>query len=378
MKLIKNLSSIAIGETASAAIGSIFWLYLASLLTVSNYGEIQFVISIVGFGVGISLLANSNTVIVYEVKKRGLRGILFLLTLIIGGIVSVILFILYSRLDLVFLTFGMICSEMAIGYFMGKKLFVRFSIFYISQKLLMVALAIGLYFLMGMEGIIYGIAISYIPLVVITFNSFRDSSFNFSLLKGNFGFVFNNYAEKLVVFSRRNLDKMIIVPVLGFEILGGFALAIQIFSVMLLFASISFKLLLFNAALGEDSKKFTIIILLVSTIISILGITIAPKVIPMFFPMFIDTVKIIPIVSLAVIPNTIILIFSSKFLGNEKSRFILIGTVIYAITYLSLIVFLGSAYGIYGLAISFLIGSTVYAIYLAIMYKTQKLNQKIS
>jgi O-antigen/teichoic acid export membrane protein len=365
---------MAIGETVSAAIGSIFWLYLASLLTVSNYGEIQFVIGIAGFGVGLSLLAHSNTIIVYEIKQRGLRGILFLLTFIMGGVVSVVLFILYSRLDVVFLTFGMICSEMAVGYFVGKKLFVRFSIFYISQKLLMVVLAISLYLLMGIDGIIYGITISYIPLAIVVFTSFKESSFNFSLLKENFGFVFNNYSEKLIVFSRRNLDKMIIMPILGFEILGEFALAIQIYSVMLLFASISFKLLLFNDTVGEDSKKFKIIILLVSTIISILGITIGPKIIPMFFPQFINTVEIIPIVSLAVIPNTIILIFSSKFLGNEKSRFILIGTIIYAIVYLSLIVFLGPIYGIHGLSMSFLIGSVIYSIYLAVMYKIQKLN----
>ena len=95
----------------------------------------------------------------------------------------------------------MICSEMAVGYFVGKKLFVRFSIFYISQKLLMVVLAISLYLLMGIDGIIYGITISYIPLAIVVFTSFKESSFNFSLLKENFGFVFNNYSEKLIVFS---------------------------------------------------------------------------------------------------------------------------------------------------------------------------------
>lgn len=374
MKLIKNFGPIATGDIISGIIGSIFWLYLASLLTVSNYGEIQFLISIAGFGVGVSLLAHSNTIIVYEVKQRGLRGILFLLTLIIGAIVSVIIFILYSRLDIVFLTFGMICGEMALGYLLGKKLFVRYSIFLISQKVLMISLAVGAYFLIGFEGIIYGIAISYIPVAIVVFNSFKDSSFDFRLLKENFGFVFNNYAEKFIVFSRKNFDKIIIMPILGFEVLGEFALAIQIFSIMILFASISFKFLLFNDAAGKNSKKFSVIVLLISTVISILGITIAPKVIPILFPQFISVIEIIPIVSLAVIPNTIVLILSSKFLGNEKSRFILVGTIIYAAIYLVLIVILGPSHGIFGLGMSFLISSVIYSIYLAIMYKIQKLN----
>ena len=377
MKFIKKFGSIATGETISGVIGSIFWLYLASVLTVSDYGELQFLIGIASFGVGLSLLAQTNTIIVYEVKQRGLRGILFLISFIIAGIVSVILFIIYSKFDIIFLMFGMICGEMAIGYLMGRKLFIKYSIFLISQKVLMVVLVIGLYFLMGIEGIIYGIAISYIPVAILVLSTFKNTSFNFSLLKNNFGFIFYNYSERLIVFSRRNLDKVIIMAILGFEILGEFALGFQIYSIMILFASISFKLLLLNDSEGKDSKKMSIVILSVSTIIALLGITIAPIIVPIIFPQFTSVIEIIPIMSLAVIPNAIMLIMSSKFIGNEKSKFILIGTIMYAISYLLLIIFLGSTYGIQGLAFTFLITSTGYSIYLIVTYKIQKLKQKI-
>jgi len=378
LKLIKKFGSIATGETISGVIGSIFWLYLASVLAVSDYGELQFLIGIASFGVGLSLLAQTNTIIVYEVKQRGLRGILFLMSFIMAGIVSVILFIIYSKLDIIFLMFGMICGEMAIGYLMGRKLFIKYSIFLISQKVLMIVLVIGLYFLMGIEGIIYGIAISYIPVAILVLSTFKNISFNFPLLKNNFGFIFYNYSERLIVFSRRNLDKVIIMPILGFEILGEFALGFQIYSIMILFASISFKLLLLNDSEGKDSKKMSIVILSISTIIALLGITIAPIIVPIIFPQFTSVIEIIPIMSLAVIPNAIMLIMSSKFIGNEKSKFILIGTIMYAISYLLLIIFLGSTYGIQGLAFTFLITSTGYSIYLIVTYKIQKLKQKIN
>jgi len=378
LKLIKKFGSIATGETISGVIGSIFWLYLASVLAVSDYGELQFLIGIASFGVGLSLLAQTNTIIVYEVKQRGLRGILFLMSFIMAGIVSVILFIIYSKLDIIFLMFGMICGEMAIGYLMGRKLFIKYSIFLISQKVLMIILVIGLYFLIGIEGIIYGIAISYIPVAILVLSTFKNTSFNFPLLKNNFGFIFYNYSERLIVFSRRNLDKVIIMPILGFEILGEFALGFQIYSIMILFASISFKLLLLNDSEGKDSKKMSIVILSISTIIALLGITIAPIIVPIIFPQFTSVIEIIPIMSLAVIPNAIMLIMSSKFIGNEKSKFILIGTIMYAISYLLLIIFLGSTYGIQGLAFTFLITSTGYSIYLIVTYKIQKLKQKIN
>ena len=50
----------------------------------------------------------------------------------------------------------------------------------------------------------------------------------------------------------------------------------------------------------------------------------------------------------------------------------------YAISYLLLIIILGSLYGIQGLAYTFLTCSTGYAIYLVITYKIQKLKQKIN
>ena len=60
---------VAISDTASGVIGSIFWLYLASFLAVSDYGELQFMIGIASLALGISLIANNNTIIVYEVKQ---------------------------------------------------------------------------------------------------------------------------------------------------------------------------------------------------------------------------------------------------------------------------------------------------------------------
>lgn len=376
MKLLKNFGTLVISDTTSGAIGSIFWLYLASFLTVSNYGEIQFLIGIAGLALGISLIANNNTIIVFEVKQRGLRGTLFLFSLIIATIVSVISFILFSRLDIILLTFGMICGEVLLGYFVGKKLFSKYGMFLILQKGLMVLFAVGLYFWIGLEGIIYGIGISYLPLIVMSSNFLKKSSFNFSVLKENFGFIFNNYAVRLLTISRRNLDKILIVPILGFEILGEFTLALQVYLLMNLFASMAYKFLLVNDSAGINSNKFKVIILLISIIISVSGITLGPEIVPILFPNFINSIEIIPILSLAVIPNTIILIFTSKFLGDEKSRFIVIGTLINTISYLSLVVLLGSEYGLQGISIGFLTSSIIFACYLVIMYKIQK--EKIS
>jgi len=38
LKLIKDVGSIGIADIIASGIGSVFWLYLASLLTAENYG----------------------------------------------------------------------------------------------------------------------------------------------------------------------------------------------------------------------------------------------------------------------------------------------------------------------------------------------------
>ena len=372
MKLLKNFTTLAISDTISGLIGSLFWLYLASFLTVSDYGEVHLIIGIAGLALGISLIASSNTIIVYEVKKKELRGILFLFSLIIAACVSVILFIMYSRFDIILLTFGMICGEVLLGYFVGKKLFSKYGLFLILQKGLMILFTLGLYFWVGVEGIIYGIGISYLPSLVISFIILKKSPINFLTFKENFGFIFNVYTNKLLDHVRKHLDKILIVPILGFEVLGEFALAFQIYMLMNIFTSISFKFLLVNDSARVNTNKFKVIILLISILISVSGIILGPEVIPLFFPQFINSIEVIQILSLAVIPNVIVLIISSKFLGNEKSRFIIIGTLVHTTTYLSLVVLLGLEFGLFGVSMGFLASSIIHACYLIIMYQIRK------
>ena len=374
MKLIKNFGPVATSDTISGIIGSVFWLYLATMLSTDNYGEIQFFISIAGLGAGLALFANNNTITVFEVKKRGLTGILFLISLLAGVIVCIVLFIIYSRFDIIILTFGLISGEMIIGYFLGKKLFSKYAVMWILQKVLMVILGIGFYFIVGIEGIIYGISISYSPFAVIILKSFRESTYDFSLLKKKYGFVINNYGTRLVVYARRNLDKIIIVPILGFEMLGVYALALQVYFIMMVFASMSSKFLVLSDAEGMNSNRLKIIVLFISIIFSLLGIFIAPEIIPVLFPNFSDAVEIIPIISLAVVPNTIVIIYSAKFLGNEKSKFVLIGSIISTLTYLVLLSIFSSVSALVGVSISFVIGSILNAVFLVIMSKKYQTN----
>jgi O-antigen/teichoic acid export membrane protein len=240
----------------------------------------------------------------------------------------------------------------------------------------MVSLAIGFYFIIGIEGIIYGIGFSYIPFVLITLSNFKGKKIELKLLRTHYGFIINNYALILVGNAKGNLDKLLIAPLIGFGILGNYSIAFQVYLVLMVFTNIVYKYSLTHDASGIFSKKIKIFTIIISIIFSIIGIVIVPQIIPIYFPNFIDSIQVIPILSLAVIPNTISLLYSSKFLGDEKGKVILIGMIFNTSLYLILISFLSQIYSIQGIGISYLISSIAYTIFLFMVTNNQHKKNK--
>ena len=194
----------------------------------------------------------------------------------------------------------------------------------------------------------------------------RESKVDISKLKNHRGFIVDNYIMSLANSFRQHLDKIIIAPLLGFSLLGNYSLALQIFGIMTVFESIMFKYTLTHDASGNRNfrlKKYT---LLLSIGISIIGIIILPMIIPSIFPQYDKVVDSIRIISIAVVTTTLVKIFISKFLGMEKSRYVLYGRIISLITMISSILILGPIYDIVGVSIGFVLSSALYALTLYI------------
>ena len=104
--------------------------------------------------------------------------------------------------------------------------------------MLLVVTGIILYHFIGIEAIIFAIVISYIPFIIIMRRGFKNSKIDFALFKKKKEFILNNYAIMLASGFRRDVDKLIIPPLLGFAILGNYALSLQIFSVLTIFSGI--------------------------------------------------------------------------------------------------------------------------------------------
>ena len=364
MKGIKEILSLSVGDYGGAIIASAFWFLLAFLISPEEYGEIHYFMGIAGLAFSISLLTTQETIVVYTAKDVRLAPTLFLISLIAGGIAAVVVAALFSRVDSSFLLLGFIVNDLAIGYIVGKKLFTKYPKYFLLQKSLTFVLGISFFYLFGVEGIIFAIALSYGHFLFIIAKVFRKSSIDFSLLKKHRGFIGNNYFMNISGAVRSHIDKIIIVPLIGFEILGNYALALQIYAVLMIFSNIIYRYALPHDASGTSTRKIKLIGLSYAVGVSILGFTILPLVVPLVFEKFSDVGPAIQIISLAVIPTTISLFYTSQILGREKSSVILASRIFGGVSIITTLVILAPLYGIIGAASAFVISALITCVFL--------------
>ena len=353
----RGLGMIGSADIIGAIITGIFWLSIATFLEVEEYGQIHYFLGIAGVAYVITLFGTQHTITVYSAKKVNVVSTLFFLSILAGVAAALIVFIIYNEMDVSLLLIAYTINDLSLGYLLGKKLFNNYSKYILTQRMLTFILGFGFYFIFGIEGIIFALALSYIHFLILIYKGLKDSPINFSALKAHSGFIINNYVISVVGGFRGNIDKIIIAPLLGFILLGNVALALQFYVILMVIPQVVFKYTLSHDASGIPTSRVKLWTFLFAIVTCIATIVLSPHLIPLFFEKFADVVIAIQILSIGVIAGTANLFYLSKFLGLEKSKSPLIGLSIQvAITVLGIVI-LGQMYGIVGIAISYVLAS---------------------
>ena len=361
IKIIRDISAVGGADIFGTAMSAIFWFYLASQIEPSSYGEIGWFLGIAGLFSGIALFGTANTITVYTAKKTQIQSTLNFISLSASVILSFIVIVLFPSfytIDIGIILIAYVINTLAIGDLLGRKHYSNYSKYTLVQKGLTLGLGFSFFYFFGYESIIFALAISYVLHFKRIFSIFKEMKINFSLIKPRIGFIGNNYFMSMLTIASGQVDKIIVAPLLGFAILGNYSLSVQVISVMLILPNVFQKYLLPQESTGVKNKKPKIIVIVFSVFITILGIFVAPILINELFPKFSEAVDAIRIMSLVIIPTTISLILESEFLGNEKSRVVLIGTAILVTSLIIGMLVLGSLMGIEGVAYSLVIAHT--------------------
>ena len=248
----------------------------------------------------------------------------------IASIISLItVFLIISQIGVSVFILGYVIFSLATSEILGRKQYGNYSKYLITQKILMVIFALLFYHIIGLDGVILGIGLSFFPYITRIYKSIKNDNIDFSLIRLRIGFIINSYVLDLTRTFSSYTDKLIVAPLLGFAILGNYQLGIQVLSIIGILPGSVYQYILPRDASGESNKKLKKIIIIISVLLAILGIILAPIVLPILFPEFTESVEVVQIISISIIPSTINLIYISKFLGKELSKIVLIGSGIF-------------------------------------------------
>jgi O-antigen/teichoic acid export membrane protein len=360
LKKIKDLVSLGSGDIFGSVLSAIFWFYLATQIEPSEYGEIHWFIGIASIFSYIATVGTVNTITVYTAKGVKIQSTLYAISLLASLVLSLIVIVVFPafyEIDVSVLMIAYVINALAIGNLLGTKSFTQYSKYVFVQKGLTLVLGLGFLYLFGYESILFALGLSYVFYIKRIINVFKEIKIDFRIIKGKIGFVTNNYVMFVVGGLSGQIDKIIIAPLLGFTLLGNYSLALQAIGIMMIISSVSYKYLLPQDATNTKNKNFKIWVIIVSTIITLIGIFIGPYLIENYFTGYIDSKIAIQVMSIAVIPGTVSLILQSEFLGNEKSKIVLIGNLSSLIVLTIGMIILGLNFGIFGLGVSLVIAN---------------------
>ena len=380
IKNIRGLRSVAtIGSSniIGTAITSVFWISIAGLLGTESYGELSYFLAIIGISSIIAMIGGGYTMQVYAAKGVKIESSLYFLGIIASTVAAIILFLMFENFGVSICVIGIVAFNLILFEILGKKLYKKYFKIFVGQKILFVLIASAFYFVFGtIEGILVGYGVSLLLFSQIIYKSFKNNKVNFSLIRERIKFLSHNYIAELSATARNHVDKLIIAPLLGFSFLGNYFLGLQVLAIMLIIPGIVFKYTLPEDSTGKSTGKIKILTIIVSFFIMLLGIFVAPLVIPIVLPEYATTIDLIPILSLVIIPRTISVMITSSFLGKENSKYVVIGNIItFGVLVVSLFP-LAELFEITGVAIAYVIAfssSTTYMIakYLQLRNKNQ-------
>ncbi len=118
---------------------------------------------------------------------------------------------------------------------------------------------------------------------------------------------------------------------------------------------------------GRKRNRIRLYGIALSIIITVLVFVLAPVILKVFFPNYINSLNSIRILSLGIIPMMITSTLNSKFLAMKLTRYVLFSSVIYQVTQMVLIVILGRQFGIDGISLSVVIAMIFQITFLGIV-----------
>lgn len=205
----RGLVYTTLGNMGSALLGALFWFILASVLKVSEYGEVNYYIALASIPAAVGSLGLGTTVMTYVAK--GEEEIVYeagSLTLLLSLILATM--IIPFQWSLAPIIMAMIFYGMTVAETLGRKLYGEYAFVSVSSRLVQIILSTLLYPGFGLMGILMGYCLGYFLLSYRYLKSLRKLTLRINNLRGKLNFTAHSYSLNLIGNFSNFLDKVII------------------------------------------------------------------------------------------------------------------------------------------------------------------------
>jgi len=368
--LNQNFSLVVLSKIVGTILQAVFYFIFASILDPNEYGEMSFLIAIAGTVSIISRFGLPHTITVYRAKKEipfyNQANLLVTISTSIAAIFLIPINI-YAAIFSLGLSF-FITNQFN---FLGAKEYKNYFFITLTKSILLVVLPILFYFAFEIPGILLGMAISNFVVSFQYLNKLKIQNQNFNKIRENYKVVLHNFGVDASLTLPRMVDKLLILPILGFFVVGIYQFNMQILLAMEVLPLALHSFLLSEESSGESHKKIKILVIFLSGILALIAIFISPTIVEQFFPKFSEGIFSLQILIISIIPLTITYILSAG-LQSKSSTKVGYSAIVRISSLLILILVLGNSYGLVGLAAAVLISNIINTIFLSILYRNIK------
>lgn len=358
---------VGIGQVGDIALSAMFWFIMARLIMPGDYGQVNWLLSIATFASMCCVLGWGKTIVTYypkEGKDALMRGAV-IIVLIASFAVGIVMGVLVEPL-VGLLIIGLSLFSMTISFELGKRRYKHYKWILIGVKLILLPLAIAMYFWLGLFGMLLGYAVPYLIFGLLSMRCVHMSNLGISEAKKKIGFALRAFGVDATGRSIGLLDKILIGSIFGMVVLGLYQLAYQILAALAVLPGILFTYLLPEKSAGMKTREIEFFGLTASIALACLVIFLSPIIIPWAFPGFSEGVRIIQIMGLAIIPSTIVATRMAGLYARERPGAVLISYAIALAVEIAGILVLGSYFEAIGLAVSVVLLQSTLAISLSL------------
>ena len=99
LKILKDISTIGLGDIVGSGVAALFWFYLASIVNPVDYGQIHYLLSIGTLTSTFTLIGTQNVFTVYIAKNKTVVKTLLSVSFFSGIFILIICYFVFDLLN---------------------------------------------------------------------------------------------------------------------------------------------------------------------------------------------------------------------------------------------------------------------------------------